>query len=99
MRVAVRGRVQVVEESDKKTAADVLAEIGGYLGLFVGISLVTVLEFFLFLLSLFFDFFSSLCSATPASPKSASKKRTSPVGASDGVGEGWEESQEMKRVF
>ena len=44
-----------MEESDRKTVSDVMAEIGGYLGLFVGISLVTVLEFFLFFMAIIFE--------------------------------------------
>ena len=61
IRVEVQGRIQVVEELNRKTVADVLAEIGGYLGLFVGISVVTMLEFFLFVFWLLFDLCSSRC--------------------------------------
>ena len=68
----------MIEESDKKSISDVMAEIGGYLGLFVGISLVTVLEFALFILSMIFD-------ATAAKFCSKAKKggRTTPIGEAD----------------
>ena len=65
IQVKVQGRIQVVAESDKKTLMDVMAEIGGYLGLFVGISMVTMLEFSLFAFSLLFDVCFLRCGNRP----------------------------------
>ena len=68
IQVKVQGRIQVVAESDKKTLIDVMAEIGGYLGLFVGISVVTMLEFLLFAFSLLFDICFSRCGPPKTAP-------------------------------
>ena len=57
MTLGHRIKLTIVEENQRITLVDVLGLVGGYLGLFVGVSIITVLEMIEFVLVSLFDRF------------------------------------------
>ena len=53
-----RIKLTVVKENQRITAVDLFGLVGGYLGLFVGVSIITVLEMIEFVVMMMFNRFS-----------------------------------------